>query len=149
MSVGKRQRPQQDCVHHAEDCRVGGDAEGQDQHGNDGEPAIFAQRAQGIAKILRARAPEISTLHVAVPLFTHQFAGLPHSLQIAEQAFRLTPGGIPLPTLRDQLVHFGIEVEAEFVVHIGRRIGAEQARIAAPLGDSAISPPPPREAAWR
>ena len=50
--LGERERPEQQCVDHAEHGRAGADAEAGDQHGKRGETGVAPQRADGVAQVL-------------------------------------------------------------------------------------------------
>ena len=52
VCVGIRQRPEQQRVHHAENRRVGADADRERGHDDDGQRRVFAQHPDGIAEIL-------------------------------------------------------------------------------------------------
>src|SRR6266404_3420847 len=52
LGVRERQRPQQDTANHAEDGRVGTDAEGECEDGDDREAAVSDQLARGVAEVL-------------------------------------------------------------------------------------------------
>ena len=52
LRIGEWQRAQEQGVDDAEDGDVGADAEGQDEDGNEGESAVAAQGAEGVAEIL-------------------------------------------------------------------------------------------------
>ena len=50
--LAKRQRPQQDCIHYAEDSNIRTDAQRQGQNRHDREAWILREHVQGIAKVL-------------------------------------------------------------------------------------------------
>ena len=52
VRVLERQRTQQDAVDHAENGRVGADAECQRDHGNCSEAGAFVELSQRVAKVL-------------------------------------------------------------------------------------------------
>ena len=135
LRLGKWQRPQQNRVHHAEYCGVGRDAQRQDQHGDDRKPAILSQRAQAVAKVLCARAPVVPALDVPLPFLAQPFARLAHRFEVAELPLRFTLRRIPAPAPLDQVVHLGLEMKLQLVLHIGRRIRAEHPRVAPPHRD--------------
>lgn len=50
--VGEGQRPDEQGVHHAEDGRVAGDAEREDQDRHDGEAGRFCELAKGVTEVV-------------------------------------------------------------------------------------------------
>jgi hypothetical protein len=55
-----------------------------------------------------------------------------HSAEVSKLELGLFASSFGTPALTDEVVGFGFQVEAQFVIHIGGRIGAEKTGIAAP-----------------
>ena len=97
-----------------------------------GERVFPPQRANGIAKVLRHGAPEVFPLLVPLHMFAQLFSDLLYGSEVAELPLRLPARVIPIPALRQEVIHLGFEVEAQLVLHVRLRIRTEEARIAAP-----------------
>ena len=67
LGVREWQRPQQNCIHHAEDRGICADTQSQNQHCDDRKAAISPQCAKRIPKILCTRAPVVTALLCFVP----------------------------------------------------------------------------------
>ena len=82
--VAKRQRPQEDPIHHAEYRDIGADSQAEHEYSDQGKTAIAPQRTEGVAQILH---------HAVQPRqparFAMFFAGL---LDASEANQRLPPG---------------------------------------------------------
>src|ERR1700677_4484814 len=72
LRIAKWQRAQQNCVHHAEDGNVGADSKCEDENRNDGEAAVAAEGAQGVADVSKGVGPVVS--QAAVHIFSYALA---------------------------------------------------------------------------
>jgi hypothetical protein len=68
VGVPVRERPQQHCIHHAENCSVRADPQRQREHGHEGEAGISPQHRQAKPKILKECIDESDSTHLAIHL---------------------------------------------------------------------------------
>ena len=68
LRIAKRQGPQQNGIHHAEDRDIGADAQGQDQHGHRCKATVAAQRAQRVPQVLQQDIERRQAARFAMPL---------------------------------------------------------------------------------
>jgi hypothetical protein len=135
--VAERQRPQQDAVDDAEDRAVSRDAHGERQDGYGGEGPVFAEAAERVGEVLGQVTGKAETERAAAVLL--------HDGDASELGASPPRGVGAAQSAADEVVCAGVEVEAQFVVHIGFERVAAQDRIAEGAEPGAhLMPPAPR-----
>src|SRR5207245_1654491 len=121
-------------VDDAEDRGVGADAERQGDHRDGGECRLPAQRAQGKAQVLYQHDEILLAVLASRAAFVRRAAVAAVLLHVAEAAQRFLARGRGGPSARDEVLHFGVDVKAEFLIEIGVDVAPPEAQVPAPYG---------------
>jgi hypothetical protein len=78
VRILKRQRPQQQRIHHAEHCNVCPDPQRQNQHSDKCKSAIAPQRAKGVLQILQKNVEFHKSSRLALLVFRRVHPAKPH-----------------------------------------------------------------------
>ena len=110
LAVGVRQRREEHAVHHAEDRRVGADAEAQREHGDRGVAGRLPQGAGGVAHVLHAVVEPADAAGVA------RLLDVPgHRPEVLQ---RPGAGGLGIESLPHVLLGLHVEVERHLGVQL-------------------------------
>src|SRR5579863_1571440 len=132
LLIGNRKRTEQHGIDGAEDRCVGADAKRQRENCNQRKSRRFRQHAHGIAQVPCGIAPVVFHALAPVHLPSKPLADPLHCDQISKPAFRFLPGGIRLPTLRNQILRLGLDMKAKFIAHVRGYVRPEKTVEAAP-----------------
>jgi hypothetical protein len=125
-----RQRVQQHRLHHAEDGRVGADAQRQRQHRQPGEQGSAAERAQRERNVLTEIRQPLAPRQRPALLRQQVRAVGAHVLQVAQPGAGRRARGLPVHALPLVFRHALLEVERQFVLNLRARVRTEHAAAA-------------------
>jgi hypothetical protein len=112
MRVGKRQGAQEQSVDDAEDGGVGSDGQSKNQYGDGSKAGVAAERAESVTHVLEQIRPVIRKALAAFRFLSHLPAYPPDGAEVSELALGFFAGSFRMPTLIDEVVRFGVQVEA-------------------------------------